>query len=89
MVGHRTDCCVTLCHSIQALIDSGVLSFPTLNTDVDVDLDMTVDSLPAYSTYVVPHLSGLYHHVLDTQGIDDHETLWCCKSYWCILGLQF
>ena len=52
-----------------------MFSFPTSNTDIDVDLDMTVDSLPAYSTYAVPPLSGLYHHVLDTQGIDDHETL--------------
>ena len=52
-----------------------MFSFLTSNTDIDVDLDMTVDSFPAYSTYAVPPLLGLYHDVLDTQGIDDHETL--------------
>lgn len=73
MVGHRIDYCVSLHHSIHDLIDSGVFSFPTSNTDIDLNLNMNVDSLPAYSTHVVPLLLSQYHHVSDTQGIDDHE----------------
>ena len=37
---------------------------------------MTVDSFPVYSMHTVPPPSGLYHHVLDTQGTDIPRTLW-------------
>ncbi|RVW28175.1 hypothetical protein CK203_116878 [Vitis vinifera] len=75
MAGHRTDYCASLRHTIQDLIDSGVVSFPVSTTDTDLDLDMTSDSFPAYSTHAVPPHSGLYHHVLDTQGTATHRTL--------------
>ncbi|RVW35486.1 hypothetical protein CK203_073794 [Vitis vinifera] len=75
MAGHLTDYCAFLRHTIQDLIDSGAVSFPVSTTDTDLGPDMTVDPFPAYSTHVVPHPSGLYHHVLDTQGTDIHRTL--------------
>ncbi|RVX05168.1 hypothetical protein CK203_020244 [Vitis vinifera] len=53
MVGHRTDYCASLRHTIQDLIDSGAVSFPVSTTDTDLDSDMTVDSFPAYSTHAV------------------------------------
>ena len=52
-----------------------MVSFTVSTTDTDLGPNMTVDSFPAYSTYAVPPLSGLYHHVLDTQGTDIHRTL--------------
>ncbi|RVW96989.1 hypothetical protein CK203_032300 [Vitis vinifera] len=75
MAGHRTDYCASLRHTIQDLIDSGAVSFPISTTDTDLGPDMTADSFPAYSTHAVPPPSGLYHHVLDTQGTDIHRTL--------------
>ncbi|RVW95309.1 hypothetical protein CK203_034134 [Vitis vinifera] len=75
MAGHRTDYCASLRHTIQDLIDSGAVSFPVSTTDTDLGPDMTADSFPAYSTHAVPPPSGLYHHVLDTQGTDIHRTL--------------
>ena len=75
MAGHHTDYCASLRHTIQDLIDSGTVSFPVLAIDTDLGPDMTADSLPAYSTHAVPPPSGLYHHVLDTQGTDIHKTL--------------
>ena len=63
MVGHRTDYCASLRHTIQDLIDSGAVRFPVSTTDTDLDSDMTVDSFPAYSTHAVHPPSGLYHHV--------------------------
>nr|CAN62638.1 hypothetical protein VITISV_006315 [Vitis vinifera] len=63
MVGHRTDYCASLRHTIQDLIDSGAVSFPVSTTDTDLGPDMTADSFPAYSTHAVPPPSGLYHHV--------------------------
>ena len=50
---------------------------------------MTVDSFPSYSTHAILPPSGLYHHVLDTQGTDIHKTLWYCRHCRCILGLNF
>ena len=47
MVGHRTDYCASLRHTIQDLIDSGAVSFPISTTDTDLGPDMTVDSFPA------------------------------------------
>ncbi|RVW81563.1 hypothetical protein CK203_049478 [Vitis vinifera] len=73
--GHRTDYCASLRHTIQDLIDSGAVSFPISTTDTDLGPDMTADSFPVYSTHAVPPPSGLYHHVLDTQGTDIHRTL--------------
>ena len=75
MVGHRTDYCASLRHTIQDLIDSGAVSFPVSTTDTDLGPDMTTDSFPVYSTHAVPFSPGLYHHVSDTQGIDIHRTL--------------
>ena len=75
MAGHCTDYCASLRHTIQDLIDNGAVSFPVSTTDTDLGPDMTVDSFPAYSTHAIPPHSGLYHHVLDTQGIDIHRTL--------------
>ena len=75
MVDHRTDYCASLRHTIQDLIDSGAVSFLVSTTDTDLGLDMTVDSFLAYSTHVIPPPSGLYHHVLNTQGTDIHKTL--------------
>ncbi|RVW70637.1 hypothetical protein CK203_056497 [Vitis vinifera] len=74
MAGHRTDYCASLRHTIQDLIDSGAVSFPVSTTDTDLGPDVTADSFPACSTHAVPHPSGLYHHVLDTQGTDIHQT---------------
>ncbi|RVW40111.1 hypothetical protein CK203_086206 [Vitis vinifera] len=56
-------------------IDSGAVSFPVSTTDIDLGPDMIADSFLAYSTHAVPHLLGLYHHVLDTQGTNIHKTL--------------
>ncbi|KAL6326311.1 hypothetical protein AAG906_005505 [Vitis piasezkii] len=53
------DYCASLRHTIQDLIDSGVVSFPVSTTDIDLGPDMTVDSFPAYSTHAVPPPSGL------------------------------
>ncbi|RVW57021.1 hypothetical protein CK203_070513 [Vitis vinifera] len=75
MAGHRTDYCASLRHTIQDLIDSGAVSLPISTTDTDLGPDMTVDSFPVYSTHAVPPPSGLYHHVVDTQGTDIHKTL--------------
>ncbi|RVW62355.1 hypothetical protein CK203_062893 [Vitis vinifera] len=75
MAGHRTDYCASLRHTIQDLIDSGAVSLPISTTDTDLGPDMTADSFPVYSTHAVPPPSGLYHHVLDTQGTDIHRTL--------------
>ncbi|RVW71069.1 hypothetical protein CK203_061494 [Vitis vinifera] len=75
MAGHRTDYCASLRHTIQDLVDSGTVSFPVSTINTDLGPDMTVDSFPAYSTHAVPPPSGLYHHVLDTQGTDIHRTL--------------
>ncbi|RVW98748.1 hypothetical protein CK203_024111 [Vitis vinifera] len=75
MAGHRTDYCASLRHTIQDLIDSGAVSLPISTTDTDLGPDMTADSFPVYSTHAVPPPSGLYHHVLDTQGADIHQTL--------------
>ena len=75
MAGHRTDYCASLRHTIQDLIDSGAVSLPISTTDADLGPDMTTDSFPVYSTHAVPPPSGLYHHVLDTQGTDIHRTL--------------
>lgn len=75
MAGHRTDYCASLRHTIQDLIDSGAVSSPISTIDTDLGPDMTADSFPAYSTHAVPPPSGLYHHVLDTQGTDIHRTL--------------
>ncbi|RVW37737.1 hypothetical protein CK203_094967 [Vitis vinifera] len=75
MAGHRTDYCASLRHTIQDLIDSGAVSFPISTTDTDLGPDMTTDSFPVYSTRAVPPPSGLYHHILDTQGTDIHRTL--------------
>ena len=75
MAGHHTDYCASLRHTIQDLIDSGAVSFPVLTIDTDLSPDMTANSFPAYSTHAVPPHSGLYHHVLDTQGTDIHRTL--------------
>ncbi|KAL6340052.1 hypothetical protein AAG906_038887 [Vitis piasezkii] len=75
MADHHTDYCVSLRHTIQDLIDSGAVSFLVSTTDTDLGPDMTVDSFLAYSTHVIPSPSGLYHHVLDTQGTDIHKTL--------------
>ena len=75
MVGHRIDYYASLRHTIQDLIDSGAVSFPVSATDTDLGPDMTADSFPAYSTHAVPPPSGLYHHVLDTQGTDIHKIL--------------
>ena len=47
MAGHRTDYCASLHHTIQDLIDSGVVSFPVSTTDTDLGPDMTADSFPA------------------------------------------
>ncbi|RVW73138.1 hypothetical protein CK203_060274 [Vitis vinifera] len=74
MAGHRTDYCASLRHTIQDLIDNGVVSFPVSTIDTNLDPDMTVDSFPTYSTHAVLSPSGLYHHVLDTQDIDIHKT---------------
>ncbi|RVW34951.1 hypothetical protein CK203_098250 [Vitis vinifera] len=63
MVGHRTDYCASLRHTIQDLIDSGAVSLPISTTDTDLGPDMTVDSFPVYSTHAVPPPSGLYHHL--------------------------
>ncbi|RVW72309.1 hypothetical protein CK203_055468 [Vitis vinifera] len=57
------------------LIDSGVVSFSVSTPNTDLGPDMTADSFPAYSTHAVPPPSGLYHHVLDTQGTDIHKIL--------------
>ena len=75
MANHRTDYCAFLCHTIQDLIDRGAVSFLVSTTDTDLGPDMTVDSFLAYSTHIIPPPSGLYHHVLDTQGTDIHKTL--------------
>ncbi|RVX14795.1 hypothetical protein CK203_012029 [Vitis vinifera] len=75
MAGHRTDYCASLRHTIQDLIDSGAVSLPISTTDTDLGPDLTADSFPVYSTHAVPPPSGLYHHVLDTQGTDIHRTL--------------
>ncbi|KAL6324292.1 hypothetical protein AAG906_007405 [Vitis piasezkii] len=75
MAGHCTDYCAYLRYTIQDLIDNGAVSFPISTTDADLGLDMTTDSFPAYFTYAVISPSGLYHHVLDTQGTDIHKTL--------------
>ena len=75
MAGHRTDYCASLCHTIQDLIDSGAVRFLVLTTNTDFGPNMTAGSFPTYSIHVVPPPSGLYHHVLDTQSIDIHETL--------------
>ena len=75
MACHCTDYCASLCHTIQDRIDSGAVSFPVSTTDIDLGLDMIADSFLAYSTHAVPHLLGLYHHVLDTQGTNIHKTL--------------
>ena len=75
MVGHRIDYCVSLRHTIQDRIDSGAVSFSVSTTDIDLGPDMIADSFPVYSTHAVPPPSGLYHHVLDTQGTDIHRTL--------------
>ena len=72
MAGHRTDYCTSLRHTIHDLIDSGVVSFPISTTYTNLGPDMTIDSFPSYSTHAIPHSSSLYHHVLDTQGIDIH-----------------
>ena len=50
---------------------------------------MTTDSFPTYSTHVVSPPSSLCYHVVDTQGIDIHKTLWYCRPCRCILGLYF
>ena len=47
MIGHRTNYCASLHHTIQDLIDSGVVSFPVSTTDTDLGPDMTADSFPA------------------------------------------
>ncbi|RVW98869.1 hypothetical protein CK203_033828 [Vitis vinifera] len=57
------------------LIDSGAVSFPISTTDTDLGPDMTADSFPAWSAHAVSPPSGLYHHVLGTQGTDIHRTL--------------
>ncbi|KAL6326363.1 hypothetical protein AAG906_007868 [Vitis piasezkii] len=75
MVGHRTDYCVSIRHTIQDVIDSDAVRFPMSTTDIDLGPDMIVDFFLAYSTHAAPPPSGLYHHVLDTQGIDIHKTL--------------
>ena len=75
MAGHRTDYCASLRHTIQDLIDSGVVNFPISTTDTDLGPDMTADFFPTYSTHVVSPPSGLYHHVVDTKGTDIHKTL--------------
>ena len=75
MAGHHTDYCTSLRHTIQDLIDSGAVSFPISTIDTDLSPDMTADSFPTYSTHAVPPPSGLYHHVLDTQGTDIHRML--------------
>ena len=75
MAGHSIDYCVSLRHTIQDLIDNGVVSFPVSTIDTNLDPDMTVDSFPTYSTHAVLSPSGLYHHVLDTQGTTTHRTL--------------
>ena len=72
MVGHCTDCCVSIRHTIHDVIDSDAVRFPMLTTDIDLGPDMIVDFFRAYSTHAAPPPSGLYHHVLDTQGIDIH-----------------
>ncbi|RVW28702.1 hypothetical protein CK203_083304 [Vitis vinifera] len=59
----------------QDLINNGAVRFPVSTTDTDLGPDMTADSFPAYSTHAVPPSSGLYHHVLDTQGTDIRKTL--------------
>ena len=75
MAGHRTDYCTSLRYTVHDLIDSGAVSFPVSTIDTNLGPDMTVDSFPTYSTHAVPPHSGLYHHVLDTQGTDIHKTL--------------
>ena len=75
MAGHRTDYCASLRHTIQDLINSGAVSFPISTIDTDLGPDMTANSFLAYSTHAVPSPSGLYHHVLDTQGTDINRTL--------------
>ena len=75
MVGHRIDYCVSLRHTIQDLINIGAINFPVSTTDIDLGLDMATNSFLAYSTYAVLFSSGLYHHVLDTQGTDIHKRL--------------
>ena len=75
MADHYTDYCVSLCHTIHDLIDSGVVSFLVSTIDIDLGLDMIAYSFLTYSTHAVPHLLGLYHHVLDSQGTDIHMTL--------------
>ena len=75
MAGHHTDYCASLRHTIQDLIDSGAARFLVLTINTDFGPNMTAGSFPTYSIHVVPPPSGLYHHVLDTQSIDIHETL--------------
>ena len=89
MAGHYTDYCASLRHTIQDLIYSGAVSFPVSTIDTNLSPDMIADSFLAYSTHVVPPPSGLYHHVLDTQCIDIHKTLWYWRPCRCILGLHF
>ncbi|KAL6350601.1 hypothetical protein AAG906_022311 [Vitis piasezkii] len=75
MVGHRTDYCTSLRHTIHDLIDSGTVSFPISTTYTNLGPDMTIDSFPSYSTHAIPPSSSLYHHVLDTLGTYIHKTL--------------
>ena len=89
MASHRTDYYVSLHYIIQDLIDNGAVSFPISTTDTNLGPDMTVNSFPSYSTHAILPPSGLYHHVLDTQGTDIHKTLWYCRHCRCILGLNF
>ena len=75
MASHYIDYCASLRHTIQDLIDSGVVSFLVSTTNTNLGPDMTTDSFLAYSTHAIHHPSRLYHHVLDTQGTDSHKTL--------------
>ena len=47
MAGHRIDYCASLRHTIQDLIDSGVVSLPISTTDTDLGPNMIADSFPA------------------------------------------
>ncbi|KAL6343224.1 hypothetical protein AAG906_021135 [Vitis piasezkii] len=57
MASHCIDYCASLRHTIQDLIDSGVVSFLVSTTDTDLGLDMTTDSFLAYSTHAIHHPS--------------------------------
>ena len=75
MAGHHTDYCVSVRHTIQDVIDSDAVRFPMSTTYIDLGPHMIANFFLAYSTHAAPPPSGLYHHVLDTQGIDIHKTL--------------